>query len=169
VYSNGGLGIDLGDDGVTPDDKRDADAGPNDLQNFPFLTAVTPKGKFVKIHGLLFSTPRTTFRLEFFSNDACDPSGYGEGQTFLGFAYVKTNKAGIASFNITLPISLPPGAFVTSTATDPGGSTSEFSNCVRLPRRHGGGLQLRLADDPGRHGTEMSGLRLPVNDHRRRR
>jgi len=82
--------------------------------------------------GVLISSANTTFRLEFFSNNACDPSGYGEGQTFLGFAQVKTNTTGHTTFKITLPASLAAGNSVTATATDPANNTSEFSECVTV-------------------------------------
>ena len=82
IFNNGLLGIDLttasGVDGVTPNDPGDADIGPNDLQNYPVLTGATP----VSVAGTLNSTPDRTFTLEFFSNSECDPSGYGEGETF---------------------------------------------------------------------------------------
>ncbi|HET9529659.1 MAG TPA: right-handed parallel beta-helix repeat-containing protein, partial [Blastocatellia bacterium] len=46
IFSNGGIGIDLGStapaaDGPTPNDPCDVDDGPNHLQNFPVLTAVS--------------------------------------------------------------------------------------------------------------------------------
>src|SRR2546423_10428521 len=44
IFSNGGLGIDLNADGVTPNDLGDGDPGPNNLQNFPILTSVTSGG-----------------------------------------------------------------------------------------------------------------------------
>ena len=54
ILSNGKLGIDLGDDGVTPNDPHgtpdpqtgfDSDEGPNHLQNFPVITSATASGK----------------------------------------------------------------------------------------------------------------------------
>src|SRR5262245_33199170 len=45
IFANGGLGINLGNDGVTPNDPGDADVGPNNLQNFPVIAAVSSVGK----------------------------------------------------------------------------------------------------------------------------
>ncbi len=36
IHSNSGLGIDIGDAGITPNDDGDVDSGPNNLQNFRF-------------------------------------------------------------------------------------------------------------------------------------
>jgi hypothetical protein len=45
VVANGGLGIDLGADGVTPNDgAKDPDSGPNQLQNYPDLAFATVGG-----------------------------------------------------------------------------------------------------------------------------
>lgn len=38
VYGNGGLPVDLGDDGYTPNDPGDGDSGPNTLLNYPIIT-----------------------------------------------------------------------------------------------------------------------------------
>jgi hypothetical protein len=39
VYGNGGLPIDLGNDGHTPNDPGDGDTGPNTLLNYPVITS----------------------------------------------------------------------------------------------------------------------------------
>ncbi len=132
IHSNIGLGIDLGDDGVTANDLTDADGGPNNLQNFPIIISVQRKNKGSEVHGTLLSTPNTSFRLEFFSNTTCDPTGYGEGETYLGFAEVKTRITGLTTFKILLPVPPMEGKFMTVTATDPAGNTSEFSPCIMV-------------------------------------
>ena len=131
IFSNGQLGIDLGNDGVTPNDAGDADTGANNLQNFPVLASAVSNGSSITIQGTLNSTASTTFRVEFFSNAACDSSGNGEGQVFLGATNVTTDAGGNASINVTLPIAVANGQSVTATATNTTtNDTSEFSACV---------------------------------------
>ncbi len=124
-----GLGIDLNGSGaVIANDPCDADTGNNNLQNFPVLTAATSTAGNVNITGTLNSTANTTFRLEFFANDAIDPSGYGEGQRFVGFTNVTTDATCNAAFDVNFPVS--GAAHITATATDPNGNTSEFSAAI---------------------------------------
>lgn len=134
IFSNGGLGIDLFGNGVTPDDPGDADSGPNEQQNYPLLTSATSDGAGTTIEGTLNSSPNQTFRLEFFLNQSCDPAGFGEGETFVGFTAVSTDAWGNASFTASFPTTDPGLRFVTATATDPNHNTSEFSRCVEATR-----------------------------------
>jgi hypothetical protein len=134
IFSNVGLGIDLESDGVTPNDPGDFDRGSNNLQNFPVLTSVSGAGGNMTVQGTLNSTPRAVFRLEFFSNPGCDPSGLGEGQTYLGAATVMSDEKGDVDFTgnkaITFPVTMSAGSIITATATEVtnrGGNTSEFS------------------------------------------
>jgi CSLREA domain-containing protein len=130
IHDNGSLGIDLGGDGVTPNDAQDADTGPNNLQNFPVINSAKVFGENAVIQGTLNSTPSTSFTLQFFSNTVCNASGNGEGKTFLGSATVKTDAGGNAPFNVTLSNISQPPEIVTATATDASGNTSEFSACA---------------------------------------
>ncbi len=129
IFSNSELGIDLGNDGVTANDTGDADTGPNNLQNYPKLTSVTNSGGMTTIAGKLNSIANKTYRVEFFTNAAIDPTGYGEGQTFLGFKNVTTDGTGNISFNASFP-QIAANQYVTTTATDPNGNTSEFSAAI---------------------------------------
>ncbi len=131
IYSNAMLGIDLAPQGVTPNDSCDTDTGPNELQNYPVLTSASSNGSSTTVVGSLDSTASSTFTIEFFYNDACDPSGYGQGQHYIGSATVTTNGSCTTSFSATLPVAVPSGEFVTADATDALGNTSEFSRCVQ--------------------------------------
>ncbi len=134
IFANAGLGIDLGDSGVTPNDDGDGDSGPNGLQNFPILTSASFEGGQTMITGNLNSAASETFRLEFFASSAADPTGNGEGQTYLGFQDITTDGSGNAAFTALLPLLPPAGQTVISaTATDGLHNTSEFSNTVGAP------------------------------------
>src|SRR2546425_8526839 len=141
IHSNAGLGIDLNEDGVTQNDSCDLDLGPNNRQNFPDLSSAVSAGGNTTIQGTLNAAAQTTFTIEFFSNSACDSSGFGEGQTFIGSTTVTTSSSCNATFNVSFPHSIAGGSSITATATDPSGNTSEFSRCVQVP---GGGCTYRL-------------------------
>ena len=132
ISFNGGLGIDLGPAGVTPNDPGDPDPGANLLQNFPILTGAVLDTASTQIQGSLNSIALVNYRLEFFSTVLCDPSGNGPGQRFLGFADQSTDAGGNVAFAATLPSAVL-GPWLTATATDAGGNTSEFSACLAVP------------------------------------
>ena len=140
IFSNQGLGIDLGeDDQVTENDPipgtdppfdppPDSDDGANRLQNFPILARVE-EGTQVEVN--LLSTPSQTFTIDLYTNDSCDPSGNGEGQQHLGSIQITTNAQGVFGCEVgSCRFPVPPEKDITATATDPGGNTSEFSPCA---------------------------------------
>ncbi len=124
IWGNGGLGIELGNNGVTVNTPGTHTSGPNLLQNSPVLTAPTAAaGDKQTVSGYLDSTPNTTFEIQIFANTA---SGYGQGQYYLGQTLVTTDSTGQATFSYTY--TPQPGApFLSATATDNNGNTSEFS------------------------------------------
>lgn len=128
IYENGALGIDLNDDGVTANDvPNDPDTGANNLQNFPLLRSANPATG--EVSGTMESTPSTEYRLDFYRSVSCDPSDYGEGQEYLGNSMVTTDANGTQTFTVAVG-GFNLGEFITATATDPDGNTSEFSICA---------------------------------------
>jgi hypothetical protein len=126
IFSNGELGIDLGDvrgssDGPTANDPADADSGANGLQNKPVITSARASERATTIEGKLSSTPRKTFTIQPFSN----PGGDAEGKKFLGQKSVTTGASGDVSFSFKKKVRK---GTITATATnDATGDTSEFS------------------------------------------
>ena len=141
IFENSGRGIDLGDDSFTLNDPAvmkkddatgqqivasppDADPGANNLQNYPSVAFVSFLGATKTITWDLFSTPDTVFTIEFFSNANPDPSGFGEGKTYLSTKIVPTDTDGFAEFTQIFDSSED---YISVTATDPHNNTSEFS------------------------------------------
>ncbi len=126
IYSNGGLGIDLGGNGTVVQNDSQGHSGPNNYLNFPVIQSFTP-GVPTTVTGTFSSTPNGTFTLDFYANSTADPSGYGQAQIYLGSTTASTDGSGQASFSAMLSASTTPVEILTATATDAAGNTSEFS------------------------------------------
>ncbi|HEV7764635.1 MAG TPA: IPTL-CTERM sorting domain-containing protein [Thermoanaerobaculia bacterium] len=129
IFANGQLGISFNNTGTpVPNDLDDPDTGANNRQNDPVLTSATFFGGEVFVNGTLNSTPNSTFDIDVYSNLACDASGFGEGQTYLGTITVMTDGNGDVVINDSVPHS--GGGVITATATNTSTEdTSQFSAC----------------------------------------
>ena len=134
--NNRTLGIDLAGDGPTVNDPGDSDSGPNNFQNYPLITSVTPtsSGRFPAylVAGTIDSTANSTFRIEFFGGAYAAALGDGASPFPLGFTNVTTDASGHASFQMTVGNNLELSVFGL-TATDSSGNTSEFSPAYPPP------------------------------------
>ncbi len=117
IWDNGGLGIRFY-------------PGANDGQAAPDIADVSYADGLITVFGRASGLPGEEVRVEFFSNDTCDPSGFGEGRTMLGSATVSMDGAGQASFTSVLTDPGLPVRVTTATATDSDSNTSEFSRCA---------------------------------------
>ncbi len=127
ISSNGRLGIDLGNDGVTLNHPGGSTSGPNNYQNFPVLTHAYTFGGSTIITGTLNSAANSPYTIQFFDSPTADPSGYGEGQTLIGTITVTTDSSGNASFQSSFSTAVNTGDAISATATDSSGDTSEFA------------------------------------------
>lgn len=149
IHANDGLGIDLAADGVTLNDAGDPDGGPNGRLNFPVLESAALVDTFLVVTG--FVEPGNV--VDLYLADP-DPSGFGEGASFLAVrtegsaqdldATTGTYGPGPVNgllqgtdttnrFRFDIPLSAVPGVgtgtLLTATASS-GPATSEFSGLV---------------------------------------
>jgi uncharacterized repeat protein (TIGR01451 family) len=158
--SNGGLSIDLDNrgtdpnglgapEGVTLNDTNDADGGPNGRLNYPVIANAVIVGSELSIGG--FARPGSAIELYIAQ---ADPTGFGEGLTYLGTllegtaadldattgAYGPGAINGVAqgqdstnrfAFRFAIPAGVALGTRLTSTATI-SGQTSEFGGNVTV-------------------------------------
>lgn len=126
--------------GPTLNDPGDNDLGPNNYINFPVINSATQDGTKLKLNLDLDAkdSPTNQYRVEVFANDTADPSGYGEGQTFLGFANLSpgSNQAVELTLpntaNLTGKVLSTTTTAVDSTTSSGFGSTSEFSKVANV-------------------------------------
>jgi hypothetical protein len=142
IYNNSTLGIDLGPTtGVNANDSGDADTGPNEGLNFPVLTSATT----TQVTGTACadSVVPKPCRIEVFIAErrTGDMGGgnYGQGKTFVGSG--TTNSSGAFAVAIS---GVTAGQYLTATATDASGNTSEFSQ--NLVVASGGGTTTYASD-----------------------
>lgn len=143
IHSNGGLGIDLNADGVTQNDPGDSDFGANGRQNFPKIVAASTTFTQTRVQGSLLTSPGE-YSVDIYSSPDCDSSGFGEGATFVGSANVIVDNTGQGLFDVSFDRVIP-SSYLTASATDIRGSTSEFSSCFALDPAE---LSITLQDSP---------------------
>ncbi|MCL4688274.1 MAG: choice-of-anchor D domain-containing protein [Burkholderiales bacterium] len=123
IYSNSLIGIDLGNDGPTPNDPLDTDVGANGLQNSPVFADVTYGGGLTTFSVTLNSNASSSpYSIAVYGND--DALGQGKFPTGCGAGGLATDAVGNAG-----PVAIScPGIIKnpTAIATGPQGS-SEFS------------------------------------------
>ncbi|CAN5294026.1 hypothetical protein BH10PLA2_BH10PLA2_11090 [soil metagenome] len=125
IFGNGKLGI---------------NSAPGTLAHFPRLTSAVyryaPSAKFgsqtVKLTGTMTGAANTSYRIEFFSTQTPDASGFGQGQTFLWFTTVLTNASGTGDFEKTLEGFYYKPEWISATATGPDNTTSRFSQNISV-------------------------------------
>ena len=130
IFSNGGIAIDLGDDGPTGNDTGDVDDGSNRRQNYPVITSVTPAAPSgVNVSGTLNTTPDMVVEIVLYASPTAD----GEGRRVVGVLTEATSSSGNLSFTTDLP-TVSAAEYITATATgyfatatESETNTSEFS------------------------------------------
>jgi titin len=113
IFSNAGWGIVLGNSGVT-------------ISNLVTLTEVVSDGFTTGIQGSMSTYANGKFLVQIYENMAPNPSGYGEGLIYLGSTNITTGANGQASFILSFPFGIPPGKYLSATATDSANTTWEF-------------------------------------------
>lgn len=121
IYNNAGLGIDLYPSGPNANSSNGTASGPNNELNTPTLWNAFPN--FVNgIDPTCVGCTVEVFKAARLSTDK-GRGNYGQGQTFLGSTIVGTG----GKWNLYNVTGLSVGDYVTTTATDLQGDTSEFS------------------------------------------
>jgi parallel beta-helix repeat protein len=137
IFANAGPGIDLGDDGPTPNSPQNPGQGANQLQNYPVLSLANFAQGGITVAGKLHSAANTTYRLEVFYN----PGGGNQAFQLLGSVNVTTDGNGDAVFSqfFSYAGTFFSGTTVTATATN---LTTHDTSELSAPRvvvyaRHG--------------------------------
>ena len=126
IYANTGLGIDLGDDGVTPNNSGRRTAPTS--QNYPDLTVAAAFPSSFVVVGNAERCPEHDLHGAVLRQSGGRSLGYGQGQYLLGTASVTTELERQRQRSSSRCPSVPAGVqSVSATATDPSGNTSEFS------------------------------------------
>ena len=143
IFSNTSGGIDLAGDGTSANDSQDADAGPNNLQNFPTFsdpeTEVLSNGD-VQVRYLVDCDPANCdygtngLRVDFYRAES-DVSS--QGDAFIGTTLYDAANAGqfvTTTFTPPSSVSVQPTDQLVGIATDASGNSSEFTdNADPLP------------------------------------
>ncbi len=162
IFGNVLAGIDIGENGFTPNDPADADVGPNKLQNYPTMTLSIVGGDLIVSYQVDSAPQHSTYGgpgiyVEFFEADST-----GAGRDFLGSDHFllsdyTNGTPGTRQKNLgnAVALGIVAGDKLTATATDAEGNSSEFAPAVNAP---GGapGFEGDVAPRPNGDGNMLS-------------
>ena len=145
--------------GPTPNDEADPDTGSNIYMNFPVLNSAVQNGTKVTMNLSLDAEGTTDagglYRVELFANDSADPSGYGEGQTYLGYAMMANGENQEIDFTIPAGINLTGKALSATTTSLNSEITSGFGSSSELSLVT---TNIKVIEQPG--GLAITGQNL---------
>ncbi|MCB1565923.1 MAG: cadherin-like beta sandwich domain-containing protein [Xanthomonadales bacterium] len=134
VSAGNWLDIELDLEGPLANDLDDADDGPNGLQNYPLITAITEtaSGNRYELSYSYNGRPLKPARISVAASSSCPGNGRGSQEVPVLTFMAGVNVDGDASGSITLPPGVPSASYLSLTATTDDG-TSETSPCVQAP------------------------------------
>jgi hypothetical protein len=133
MHSNGGLDIDLGNNGPTRNDLLDVDVGPNQLMNYPVLQSFIDRGTHLMASGVLHSRPNQVFTVHLFAGRTAGTGGRGQAERPLRDLRITTDADGTARFAVTISRSaFPEGWLISASVTNQFNNTSELSPALAL-------------------------------------
>lgn len=119
------------DFGLSGNDPFDGDAGANQLQNYPIpMSVASGNGAWALLWGLM-SAANTTYNVDYYVG-ACGQDGRGEAHRLLRSVQVGTDARGLFRGVDFFLEALPAEPYLTLSATDLAGNTSEMSPCIPL-------------------------------------
>jgi trimeric autotransporter adhesin len=136
MFGNQGLDIDLAGEGPSPNQASNPQPGPNNLQNHPLLGSVlrlNPPQAAWSIGGSLVGAPSSAYWIDFYYAPSCNPplGGRGRARIWIGRDLLFTDGGGQGSFTATPTFaSALQSGYVSATATDVTGNTSELGACT---------------------------------------
>lgn len=114
-----------------PNDPLDADAGPNQGQNYPIPSNVVVESQYWQLTWGFMAAAETAYEVDVYVGD-CDAQGRGLPRSRLVTMSVETDLRGRYR-GIDYFLGLPPAAtYLFLQATDPSGNSSEISPCLPL-------------------------------------
>lgn len=146
-YDNEFLAIDLNFDGVSLNDESDLDTGVNEGLNFPVISnAIYNKvDEELTIFSNLSVTQKVAqYFIDYYYNEKCGDSGFGEARYYLDSREVYTDANGFVEDSMTISIPYSEinhldGIYLTTNTFSHTSGTSEFSNCFYLALKGSGG------------------------------
>jgi titin len=126
IFKNADLSIDFGNTGMNPNQPWSGSSISPNLANYPVITSASGRYR-IEVRGAMTNVASQVYTLDFFAGPDPGVGGGGEARQWIGAAAVTTDGSGRADFTLLLTNLTPFTGFLSVTAIDGSGNTSEVS------------------------------------------